>query len=81
MKATATTQIDIPSTEIARSLACATAEEFADVWLKFHGMVNDQKLHEIAKEMAPSQGGNRKVVFKRIATLISFYETLGETKY
>lgn len=65
---------EVTPTKLAKALANADPEDFADFWFQFAGMVDNKRLEDFAKAMAPQQGGKRKEPFKKLATLLAYHE-------
>lgn len=70
------TVADLSTKELARVLAEADPSDFAEFWFEFNKLVeNDKvKLDKLAQVMADSLGGNRKICFRRLHSLILFHE-------
>jgi len=74
MKIKTTVINELSVNELAHSLACSSAEEFAKFWLEFAEFSNDETLDKFAQAMAPNFGGQRKQPLKKLCSLINFYE-------
>ncbi len=59
---------------MGKALAKADANEFAALWFEFAEECSDEKLEEFAKAMSPTFGGKRKEPFKKLYTLMEYYE-------
>ena len=59
--------------EFAKTLANSTPDEFAEFWLAFYKLANDEKLDAFAKAMAPESGSARRDALKRLIALTNYY--------
>ena len=78
MKLKMHSQHEFTPEDLAETLAKGTPSDFAKFWLEFSRLAGEMTMREFAKAMAPSNGGNRKYCFKRIAQLINYYEVKQE---
>lgn len=60
--------------QLAKSLANASVEDFAEFWLVFCKECTHDALDGFAQAMTPKSGSNRKIVLKRLVKLIEYYE-------
>lgn len=76
--------VSVKPSDLARIIASASPDEFAEIWFRFdeimHGNVGDgdKKLSEFAKAMAPQLGSNRLRTLRRLMKMIDFHQIAKE---
>ncbi len=84
MKLEITHEAKVKPSEVAKTLADATPEEFAEVFLNLHRYLDEHpkknKIDAIGKAMSPDLGANRKHIFRKIEARITYHENIRESK-